>query len=85
MIETLIASEPASITVRQACVALNVSESGFYAHRHKAERPRRQEDTRIAEQMTQVFEANYHCYGSLRLVKGLKIVVSIVVKRASVV
>jgi putative transposase len=71
MIETLIASEP-TITVREACAALNVSESGFYAHHHKAQRPRRQEDARIVEQMKEVFEATYCCYGSPRLLKALR-------------
>ena len=46
MIEALIAS--AQVTVRQACMALEVSQSGFYAHRHKAQRPRRQEDVHAA-------------------------------------
>jgi putative transposase len=78
VIEALTASAPASapasvpITVRHACAALSVSPSGFYAHRHKAERPRRQEDARIAHEMKEIFETNYHCYGSPRLVQGLK-------------
>lgn len=70
MIESLIQFE--AITIRDACQALGVSESGFYAHRHKPQRPRRQQDERIVREMKEVFEQNYHCYGSLRLVKALK-------------
>lgn len=70
MIESLVQFEGAS--VREACLALEVSESGFYAHRHKAQRPRRLEDAHIAEQINAVFEQSFHCYGSPRLVKALK-------------
>ncbi len=70
MIESLIPFE--AITIRDDCQALGVSESGFYAHRHKPQRPRRQQDERIVHEMKQVFEQNYHCYGSPRLVKALK-------------
>jgi len=58
--------------VREACAALSVSESGFYAHRRKAQRPRRQRDALIAGAMKEVFEQNYGCYGSPRLVQGLR-------------
>jgi putative transposase len=71
MIETLLACEPTT-KVRDACAAFAVSESGFYAHRRKAERPRRQVDTRIAEQMKEVFDNSYRCYGSPRLLKALR-------------
>jgi putative transposase len=71
MIETLIASDPL-LRVRDACAAFTVSESGFYAHRRKAECPRRQEDARIAHEMKEVFDTSYHCYGSPRLLKALR-------------
>jgi len=51
---------------------LNVSESGFYAYRRKEQRPRRQQDALIAGVMKEVFEQNYGCYGSPRLVQGLR-------------
>jgi transposase len=70
MIESLAAS--GTVTIRDACRAFGVSESGFYAHRHKPQRPRRQQDERIVHEMKEVFEQNYHCYGSPRLVKALK-------------
>lgn len=71
MIERLITAD-SSITVRDACAAFAVSESGFYAHRRKAERPRRREDARIAQEMKELFDDSYHCYGSPRLQKALR-------------
>lgn len=72
MIRSLTASASACFTVREACAALGVSESGFYAHRHKAERPRRRQDSVIIGKMKEVFEQSYKCYGSPRLVRGLR-------------
>ena len=66
------APAPASFTVREACAALGVSESGFYAHRRKEQRPRRQQDKVIGGAMKEVFEQNYGCYGSPRLVRALR-------------
>ncbi len=57
-------SAPGLLTVRQVCAALDVSESGFYAHRHKATRSRRLQDEQIVTTMKEVFEATYHGYGS---------------------
>ena len=70
MIQALRAS--ASFTVREACAALGVSESGYYAHQRKAQRPRRQQDEVISGAIKEVFEQNYGCYGSPRLVRGLR-------------
>jgi len=70
VIESLVKAE--NVSVREACLALEVSESGFYAHSHKAQRPRRLKDACIAAQMKEVFEQTFHCYGSPRLVKALK-------------
>ena len=70
MIQSLIepapapAPAPAPYTVREACAALGVSESGFYAHRRKDQRPRRQQDGVIACELKAVFEQSYGCYGS---------------------
>ena len=66
------ASASAPVTVREACIALGVSQSGFYAHRHKAQRLRRLEDASITQEIKQVFEHTFHCYGSPRLVKALR-------------
>jgi transposase InsO family protein len=70
MIESLVTR--GTVTIRAACLAFGVSESGFYAHRHKPQRLRRQQDERIIHEMKEVFEQNYGCYGSPRLVKSLK-------------
>jgi len=72
MIQSLTVSASASFTVREACAALGVSESGFYAHRRKEQRPRRQQDEVISGAMKEVFEQSYGCYGSPRLVRALR-------------
>ncbi len=56
--EQLQTEDPASASafaVREACAALNVSASGFYAHRHKDERPRRREDQVLARELKSTF------------------------------
>ena len=58
--------------VRQACAALGVSPSGFYAHRHKAERLRRREDGVLADAMKSAFDQSRNTYGSPRLVRALR-------------
>ncbi len=70
MIQSLTASASAPFTVREACAALGVSESGFYARQPKAQRPRRRQDSVIIREMKEVFEQSYRCYGSPRLVRG---------------
>ena len=37
-------AQPSTYQVREVCAALGVSTSGFYAHHHKAQRPRRRQD-----------------------------------------
>ena len=44
--------------------ALEVSESGFAAHRCKQERPRRQRDAHLRALIQQSFEQSRHTYGS---------------------
>ena len=58
--------------MRDACAALGVSPSGFYAHRHKAERLRRREDGVLADAIKSAFEDSRHTYGSPRLVRALR-------------
>jgi transposase InsO family protein len=70
MIQALSTATPFS--VRQVCLVMEVSVSGFYAHKNKAQRVRRQEDEQIISVMREVFEASGHSYGSVRLVKGLR-------------
>ena len=58
--------------VREACAALGVSPSGFYAHRHKPERRRRREDGVLADAMKSAFDDSRNTYGSPRLVRALR-------------
>ena len=52
--------------------ALEVSKSGFFAHRHKEAGPRRQEDARLAAAIEPIFEESWRSYGSPRVVKELR-------------
>jgi transposase InsO family protein len=61
-----------SFEVREACTALGVSPSGYYAHQHKPERLRRREDDALAEAMQSAFHESRHTYGSPRLVRALR-------------
>jgi transposase InsO family protein len=58
--------------VREVCAALDISPSGFYAHRHKDERLRRREDQLLAGAMKNAFNESRGTYGSPRLVRALK-------------
>jgi len=53
-------------------MALGVSASGFYAHRHKAERLRRREDRVLADALRRAFDQSRGTYGSVRLVRALR-------------
>jgi putative transposase len=52
--------------------ALEVSESGFAAHRRKEERPRRQRDAQLRPLIRQSFEQSRHTYGSPRVQLDLR-------------
>jgi putative transposase len=58
--------------MKEVCATLGVSRSGFYAHAHKDQRVRRQQDRVIAAQLRDIFEQNLRCYGSSRLLRDLK-------------
>ena len=47
--------------------ALDVSESGFAAHRRKARRPRRRQDAQLRPLIQQSFEQSRRTYGCLRV------------------
>ena len=47
--------------------ALEVSESGFAAHRRKAERPRRRQDAELRPLIRESFEASRRTYGCVRV------------------
>mgnify|MGYP001553780065 CR=1 FL=1 len=71
MIQDIMAST-SGFKVRAVCAALQVSPSGFYAHRPKEQRPRCQEDRILMGELQSAFEQSYSTYGSLRLVKALR-------------
>ena len=52
--------------------ALEVSKSGFFAHRKKEAAPRRQEDARLVAAIEPIFEESWRSYGSPRVVKELR-------------
>ena len=72
MIESLALSDSSHFHVREVCAALEVSPSGFYAHRQKPQRARRQEDEELTQAMHQSFEESGQTYGSPRLVRDLR-------------
>ena len=53
-------------------MALEVSPSGFYAHRDKDHTVRRREDRVLAGELQRAFEESHHTYGSPRLVRALR-------------
>jgi transposase InsO family protein len=52
--------------------ALEVSRSGFFAHRRKGEKPRCQEDRALAERIRPIFGASRQTYGSPRITAALR-------------
>ncbi len=59
-------------TLPELCKMLEVSTSGYHAHRHKPERPRRMQDAQLADTLQQDFAASRSTYGCLRLMHGLR-------------
>jgi transposase-like protein len=58
--------------VEQLCQVLEVSRSGFYDHGKKAQRPRRQQDSLLAERLRGLFLQSRQTYGCLRLQHALR-------------
>ena len=52
--------------------ALEISQSGFYAHQRKAERPRARQDRELASQAEPIFLASRKTYGSPRIMHALR-------------
>jgi len=63
---------PSNYGVREVCMALGVSPSGFYAHGHKSQRLRCREDGVLAEALKSAFDDSRNTYGSPRVVRQLK-------------
>lgn len=64
-------SQPA-MNRQAACRTLGVSPSGYYAHQHKGQRPRRVQDAALAGQIRAAFAASRCTYGSPRLRHALR-------------
>lgn len=58
--------------IKLICQTLAVSRAGFYAHRHKPERPRYQQDQKLLSLLRQEFSASRKSYGSPRLQVALR-------------
>jgi putative transposase len=56
----------------ELCAALDVSPSGLYAHRQKAQGARRQQDAQLAEQIGVLFLQSRRTYGCRRIRQGLR-------------
>jgi putative transposase len=52
--------------------ALEISKSGFFAHRRKEERPRAQQDKQLSETIEPIFVASRKTYGSPRIMHALR-------------
>lgn len=53
--------------IQLLCQTLGVSRTGYYAHRQKLHRPRRQQDQRLVAQITPIFQESRRTYGSPRI------------------
>ena len=58
--------------IKLICQTLDVSRAGYYAHRHKPERPRHQQDQTLMPLICQAFEGSRKSYGSPRLQVALR-------------
>jgi transposase InsO family protein len=58
--------------IAELCDLFEVSRSGYYGHRHKAERPRRREDEALRVRISTVFLESRHTYGSPRVCQALR-------------
>ena len=72
MIQDITKASASAFEVREVCAAVDVSASGFYAHRHKAEGVRCREDRDLTCAMKIAFEHSRGTYGSPRLVRALR-------------
>jgi transposase InsO family protein len=59
-------------SIKLLCQTLGVSRAGYYAHRHKPQRPRRVQDQKLVEQITPIFQQGRRTYGSPRIHAALR-------------
>lgn len=62
----------AEYQVEELAQTLEVSSSGFYAHQHKPQRPRRQQDQTLLEKIKPIFQHSRRTYGSPRIHAALR-------------
>jgi putative transposase len=62
----------ADFEVEALAQALEVSPSGFYAHQHKARRPRARADQQLCAKIQTIFEGSRRTYGSPRVCAALR-------------
>ena len=62
----------ADFEVEALAQALEVSPSGFYAHQHKARRPRARADQMLSAQIKTIFADSRRTYGSPRITAALR-------------
>ncbi len=62
----------ADFEVEALAHALEVSPSGFYAHQHKARRPRARADQQLSTKIRTIFEDSRRTYGSPRVCAALR-------------
>jgi transposase InsO family protein len=67
MIASIRSAEPELATVEELCLTMEVSRSGFYAHKTKHLRPRRMQDAILSREIRQAFEQSRNTYGTVRL------------------
>jgi putative transposase len=60
------------MNIREACHTLAVSPSGYYAHQHKDQRPRRLQDATLSSKISAAFDASRRTYGSPRIMHALR-------------
>ena len=71
--EKSVSASASAFEVRETCMALGISASGFYAHLHKSERLRHREDRVLACELRSAFDDSRGTYGSPRLVRALRV------------
>jgi putative transposase len=72
MIARMTSQAACPYSTAELCAALDVSPSGFHAHRQKARGARRQQDAQLAEQIGVLFLQSRRTYGCRRIRQGLR-------------
>ena len=67
-----IAEHSQQYPIRLLCQAFEVSESGFYAWRHREPNAQKREDARLSAEIQQIFLEHRQVYGSPRIHAVLK-------------